>query len=183
MTTRAIFAGYDASGNTNLWVTDGTAAGTSELTAVGAASGLNPSGITVLGTKALFQGIDASNRFELWVSDGTSGGTIELTPAGANSIGLFGDIGLLSPDFTPLGGKLLIQGSDVSGRLGLWVTDGTSAGTSELAVAGADSDRLSSGEIFPDFTVVGNKALFMGEDPRGFNSLWVTDGTLAGLAT
>ena len=73
MTTRAMFAGYDASGNTNLWVTDGDSGGKSELTAVGAASGLNPSGITVLGTKALFQGIDASSRVGLWVSDGTSG--------------------------------------------------------------------------------------------------------------
>jgi ELWxxDGT repeat protein len=58
MTTRAKFAGYDTSGNTNLWLTDGTAAGTSELTAVGAAGSLNPSGITVLGTNALFEGID-----------------------------------------------------------------------------------------------------------------------------
>ena len=82
-TVRALFAGYDASGHTNLWVTDGTAAGTSELTAVGASSGLNPSGITILGTKALFEGFDASNRVQLWVSDGTSAGTSELLPAGA----------------------------------------------------------------------------------------------------
>src|SRR5436309_7228287 len=108
---RALFAGYDASGHTNLWVTDGTAAGTSRLTAMGAASGLNPSGITVLGTKALFEGFDSSNRVELWVSDGTSAGTTELTPAGANSLGLFGGPpGLLNPDFTALGGRLLIQG-------------------------------------------------------------------------
>ncbi len=39
MTSRAVFAGYDANGYTNLWVTDGTAAGTSELTVAGATSG------------------------------------------------------------------------------------------------------------------------------------------------
>jgi ELWxxDGT repeat protein len=165
-----MFAGYDASGETGLWVTDGTAAGTSELIAVGAASGLNPSGITVLGTKALFEGFDASNRVELWVSDGTSAGTTELIPAGASSLGLFGGPpGLLGPDFTALGGKLLIQGLDTSLQWGLWVTDGTSAGTSELTTAGGGSS--------PDLTVLGNKALFEGGD-----NLWVTDGTSAGTS-
>ena len=181
-TVRALFAGYDASGHTNLWVTDGTAAGTSKLTAVGAASGLNPSGITVLGTKALFECFDASNRVELWVSDGTSAGTTELTPVGANSLGLFGGPpGLLNPDFTILGGKLLIQGLDTSNKWGLWVTDGTSAGTSEL-IAGASSGGLFSGGLFPDFTVLGNKALFDAVDASGFENLWVTDGTSTGTS-
>jgi ELWxxDGT repeat protein len=38
-----LFNGVGASGNYDLWVTDGTAAGTSELSVVGAnAGGLNP---------------------------------------------------------------------------------------------------------------------------------------------
>lgn len=49
MTTRAVFAGYDGGGNTNLWATDGTAAGTSELTASNAhVYGLTPRDITTL---------------------------------------------------------------------------------------------------------------------------------------
>ncbi len=36
MTSRAVFSGLDASDHINLWVTDGTAAGTSELTPAGA---------------------------------------------------------------------------------------------------------------------------------------------------
>ena len=50
MTTRAMFAGYDRSGNTNLWVTDGTAAGTSDLAVAGACSygELTPRDITTL---------------------------------------------------------------------------------------------------------------------------------------
>ena len=33
---KAVFEGYDVLGHVNLWVTDGTAAGTSEIVAVGA---------------------------------------------------------------------------------------------------------------------------------------------------
>jgi ELWxxDGT repeat protein len=56
------------------------------------------------------------------------------------------------------------------------VTDGTPAGTSELAVARAYSGGLSPSDI----TVVGNKALFVGVDASGNEHLWVTDGTAAG---
>ena len=49
MTTRAMFAGYDAGGHTSLWVTGGTAAATIELTASNAyAYGLTPRDITTL---------------------------------------------------------------------------------------------------------------------------------------
>ena len=49
MTTRSMFAGYDASGHPNLWITDRTAAGTSELAVAGACSyGLTPRDITTL---------------------------------------------------------------------------------------------------------------------------------------
>jgi ELWxxDGT repeat protein len=34
------------------------------------------------------------------------------------------------PDLTVLGGKALFDGFDINGNLNLWVTDGTSAGTS-----------------------------------------------------
>jgi ELWxxDGT repeat protein len=70
----------------------------------------------------------------------------------------------------------LFIGLDANGRYGLWVTDGTSAGTSELAVARAYSGGLSPSDI----TVVGNKALFVGVDASGNEHLWVTDGTAAG---
>ena len=50
---------------------------------------------------------------------------------------------------------------------GFWVTNGTSAGTSELSVAGGSS-----------FTVFGSEVLFEGGD----GGLWVTNGTAAGTS-
>lgn len=134
-TPKAVFRGTDASGHLNLWVTDGTAAGTSELTVAGAYSGgllyttsafINPD-FTVLGAEVLFDGYDASGHYNLWITDGTSPGTKELPIAGASSNGLFYGGG--SPLFTVLGRKALFAGVDTSLHVNLWVTDGSSAGT------------------------------------------------------
>ena len=110
MTTLAMFAGYDTSGNTNLWITDGTPAGRSELAVAGACSygGLPPPDLTTLSplvdarslrlnglrgnvtmtSRAVFSGLDARDHINLWVTDGTAAGTSELTPAGAYYYGL-----------------------------------------------------------------------------------------------
>ena len=187
--SKALFVGVDASVHTNLWVTDGTAAGTQELSTPAAYSGglfvnlPNPD-FTVFGTKVLFAGDDATSGIHLWVSDGTSAGTHELTVAGANPSGLFGPLEI-NPDFTVLGGKVLFEGAGSLGNPGLWVTDGTSAGTSELAVSDADPLGLFVNGLSPDFTVLNGKVLFEGMAANGFlfsglPNLWVTDGTAAG---
>src|SRR5438445_583700 len=111
--------------------------------------------------RAVFSGKDASGGFNLWVTDGTSAGTSELTVAGAYSGGLFSSVIVGRPDFTVLGSKALFQGVDASGHANLWVTDGASAGTSELTVAGASSNGLFPGTN-PDFAVFGSKLLFAG---------------------
>ena len=71
--------------------TNGTAAGTQELTGiVGAAStGATPTDFTVFNGKALFNGANAAGHLGLWVTNGTAAGTQELTSiAGAATTGL-----------------------------------------------------------------------------------------------
>jgi hypothetical protein len=57
-----LFFGADAGGDVGLGVTDGTAAGTQELTPIAGAdpSGLQPSDLTLYGGEVLFAGYDAS---------------------------------------------------------------------------------------------------------------------------
>src|ERR1700722_15968026 len=78
------FSGVDADGDSGLWVTDGTAAGTSELTGISGAStsGVNPFTFTLFGragSELLFGGADEANYTGLWVTNGTAAGTSELT--------------------------------------------------------------------------------------------------------
>lgn len=174
-----VFAGTDSSGNVNLWVTDGTAAGTSEIKAASnSAGGLHPGGPLVLNGEVLFEGTDASGNVNFWVTDGTAGGTSELVVTGASSSGL------APHDVTPFGANtVLFKGTDSTGLAGLWISDGTAGGTSEISVSGASSSGIFSPPFFfPDFTVLGTMALFAGVDSGGHNNLWVTDGTSLGTS-
>ena len=60
------------------------------------------------------------------MTDGNSTGTSEL----------------VRPEFTLIEGKVLFEGVNTSDRPGLWMTDGTAAGTSDLSVAGACSNGI-----------------------------------------
>ena len=75
-----LFAGFDATNIGRLWVTNGTAAGTHELTVAGAgifSAGLAPSDLTVYNGDVFFTGDDASEAVGLWETDGTAAGTHE----------------------------------------------------------------------------------------------------------
>lgn len=164
-----LFSGRDASHYSGLWITDGTAAGTHELT-----TNTSAGNITVVAGKAFF--VDGVSFFgDLWVTDGTAAGTRELSAVGG-TLTAFGDevldsggpeqVDLFVSDGTPagttqltwtgssaerfvaLGNKVLFEASDASRKLGLWVTDGTSAGTVEISVPNAYFNGIFSGVNF-----------------------------------
>ena len=112
------------------------------------------------------------------VTDGTAAGTSEISVAGVGSEGLFGlppasPQSAASPD-----GRVLFSGINAKGDFNLWVTNGTSAGTSEISLAKQDPNGL----IPQNLTVFGNKVLFEGLDKNLNSNLWVTDGTAAGTS-
>jgi ELWxxDGT repeat protein len=131
----AMFAAVDAGGQDGLWVTDGTASGTHELTNIqnayqggngyqggvfGGNIGFNPD-ITTFDGYALFEGVDASDYKGLWITDGTSSGTHEITGiVGGSSSDLFP---IYSPDFTAFNGEVLFTAANTAGDVGLWVTN------------------------------------------------------------
>ncbi len=164
--TKALFLVRNTVGNGEIWVTDGTTTGTQKLTNTNLNSSVS-GGITNLGNKAVF-----NEGGRLWVTDGTVAGT-QLV--GANVKLLTGD------NMTRFGNKALFEGVDTKGNFELWITDGTTSGTQELTTTtypvvsnenpGGNPSRI---------TVVGNKALFIANDSKGINGLWVTDGTTAG---
>jgi hypothetical protein len=179
-----LFNGLNASGQFGLWVTDGTADGTEELSPIlGANSGgVSPNWITVFNGHELFEGDGPSSIFGLWITDGTAAGTSEITGI---SGGLFGTVG--SPygspygQFTIFNGELLFSGVDASGLYGLWQSDGTAAGTHEIGgLASTGVSGASHGFGVTDLTVFNNEVLFEGTDASGGLGFWYTDGTALG---
>ena len=188
--SRIVFAGQDAGGNANLWVTTRSPAGTSELVVPGAnAAGLFnaayfPSGFspdfTVVRNAALFEGYDANGVDSLWVTDGTSAGTSQLSVVGSFSGGLFANV--TAPNLIAFAGRALFVGEDASGNISLWSTDGTGTGTAELTIAGADAGGCFPMSHIPVSPCSAARSCLPARTRAGNSNLWVTDGTSAGTS-
>lgn len=167
------FSAYDYQGKNGLWVSDGTPNGTYEITELNSA----PSAITAINNKVIFENIDTQGQNNLWVSDGTPAGTAELAGIkGANSSGVWGTFSGLG--MAELDGKVIFSGLNDSGTYGLWITDGTVAGTMEIPVQGAAEGSL--GLRADNFVTFNGRVLFRGFGADGTIGLWTTDGTAAG---
>jgi ELWxxDGT repeat protein len=86
---------------------------------------------------------------------GTASGAHELTGiSGADANGIFNNSHY--PDFTVFNGEVLFSGINAAGNAGLWVTDGTAAGTHEITgISGAfgarkDAQSLETGRTGDD---------------------------------
>ena len=126
----------------------------------------------------LFEGIDAGNRTGLWVTNGTAAGTFELTTSGRTSAvpvtgpPITGEapygflpIPAVSLDLTVFNNQVLFVGRYGQNNYGLWTTDGTGAGTVQLAnISGANAAGIFTQAISPDFTVYNGEVLFNGRE-------------------
>ena len=75
------------------------------------------------------------------------------------------------------GTVVLFQGSNGTGKRGLWETNGTTAGTFELAaIIGANPSGLQPSNLIS----FDGQALFEGSDTSGGFGLWTTNGTATG---
>jgi ELWxxDGT repeat protein len=184
-----LFEGFDTSGLAGLWVTNGTAAGTSELGGLGSEGisgvssrfGLDPAFLTAFrpGTllsspiEVLFNGADASGLEALWVTRGTVASTQELT--GISGAAPAPD-GIEFSDPITFGHEVLFNGFDALFAHGLWVTNGAAVGTTEVGGLGGALSGLDP----IDMTLFNGEVIFDGTNSLGVRGLWLTDGTAAG---
>lgn len=169
---RAWFAARDAEHGEELWVTDGTEAGTALfLDLVPGQGSSEPFAFAAANGKLFFT---AASR--LWVTDGSAGGTRAL--GGTAGPGL--DFGTI----TAIDGKVFFSGSTALYGTEPWVSDGTDAGTRMLANLGADVAPSS----WP-FTLTATSDLLFFYAREGTRSpttnsseysLWRSDGTAGG---
>lgn len=132
----------------------------------------NPVVLGDLDGKILFAATDATSR-GLWSTDGTAAGT-ELLKRFAGSGGIFGSANQLSA--LTVGGAMYFAADDGITGLELWKTDGTAAGTEEvadLAPGPASSQPILVG-------VFGGRLVFEAQDGASISQLYITDGTTAG---
>jgi ELWxxDGT repeat protein len=169
---RLFFPGRDAAHGVELWVTDGTAAGTRRVADLcpGACDG-GP----VQMRPALGEVVFTDRQGFLWASDGTAAGTVRLA-----------DTGILPPlfnvpplDLTEAGGRIVFNVLDPATGRQPFVSDLTAAGTHPLAQIGSPLAASSSPH---DLAPLGARVVFLA-CAAGTGSVWISDGTAAGTFT
>ena len=123
--TVALFAARDTAGNEALWRTDGTTAGTVELTPAGANAYFDPQSLARIGNRVVFLGGKADGSRSVWSSDGTNAGTTVILRSAPTSLIGFNPIGTL-------GGNLLFGVTTNSSGSSVWRTDGSASGTAQV---------------------------------------------------
>ena len=159
----------DASLGYGLWKSDGTAAGTTSVTSPVPTTFGPPLGLTALGSRVLYQTPDPASPLNLWATDGTLGGT--------QALGV--DAALHLATVVQGSSTLYFAGSLTGNQWELWRTDGTPAGTSEVANLLPDS-ITAPGELPALIGSVGSTVLFSATDDGMDYDLYSTDGTSAG---
>ena len=167
-----LFAAVDGTGTSSqthqLFRSDGTAAGTSEVTVIPPSPGFtfdfsNVEDIVDVNGTAYFV---AQN--DIWKSDGTAAGTVRVSTAASNIL----------DDLTPLHGQVAFENLGADGRE-LWSTDGTAVGA-HLVKPVSQAISIVIGGVNQPLSVLANKLYFSSDDGVIGPELWRTDGTAAG---
>ncbi|MEM7198937.1 MAG: hypothetical protein AAF628_01640 [Planctomycetota bacterium] len=169
---RAVFSLDDGGSTGQLWVSDGTTAGTALLHSFTGPSP-RPRGFYRSPTsgRVFFRGRSVTAGFEVWETDGTVGGTrlfANLVPESP--------VGSDPRDACDLLDRTLFSARTLAAGRELWVTDGTAAGTSMLL----DLEPGPTSSEPSQMTRVGNLVVFAATTSASGSELWVTNGTTAG---
>lgn len=176
----AYFAATEATHGEELWVTDGTPAGTKMVKDInpGAVSS-NIEWLARFNDKVVFAANDGSG-VELWISDGSSAGTRMI-----KDIHILGDSN--PKGFTQVNENQFIftamdMDSEAEGQYWLWVSDGTEEGTNLIYECDMKYPGNDNTSWHHPYCRVGRKVFFKADYREGGigEELWVTDGTRGG---
>jgi ELWxxDGT repeat protein len=175
----AFFVANDGTHGTELWVTDGSEAGTHLVLDINpGAANANILNITPIGTdKVVFSANDGTSGAELWISDGTAANTMmvaDINPGSGSSTPGQGVGGIIAFDAN----TVFFAATGPSGTE-LYRTDGTPVGTTLVL----DIETGSGSSTPSRLTLFNNKVFFRAAKATlGGAELWSTDGSPGGTA-
>jgi ELWxxDGT repeat protein len=181
--------------STELYVSDGTSAGTTLVKDINPNGSAHANSLTNFNGTLFFSADDGSHGYQIWRSDGTSSGTLMVTDINpgppSSGDGLPGAIGV-TPNLTNVNGTLFFIAPDLQHSVGkysswdLWRSDGTSAGTKMIGNVypgfppqGAFFGSFKGPSVF---TNVNGTLFFDSNDGSHGFELWKSDGTSNGTA-
>ncbi len=161
------------SGITELWVTDGTKAGSKKLVVSDSTYEIKLTDYNTdkFSNHLVFKIINDDNDVSgLWISDGTELGTFDLKDLGVELDNIY-HIELIGE----LKGKFIFKLVDRDYYESLWSTDGTQVGTSKL---GGYNSYWNDHVLEQSFTKLNGYYYYVFQVEIGEYQIWRTDGTL-----
>jgi ELWxxDGT repeat protein len=164
-----LYFGARTNNTVNLWATDGTNAGTQQISSASNSSfdAVNTKP-TLYNGKMIFTGYDTTGNQEPFITDGTVAGTVilkNINPTVAST----------PQEYTLYNGYVIFAANDGTNGTELWRTDGTGAGTILV------KDINPSGDSYPHrFKEYNGILYFLADDNTSGPELWRTDGTNGG---
>ena len=180
------FTAYDPDGGEDLWSSDGTVKGTIVLKHFAHGSGYR---LLQFADRRLdsrprasssSRSTTAPSGLEPWASDGTTNGTVMLADVD------LGSTGAAPSDFTQLGSEVYFFMNESTTTVGLWQSNGTTAGT--VKVIDAFPSLSASGHTYSptlsNLTAIGSTLFFSLEYATSTPSyqLWTSNGTAGGTS-
>ena len=181
------YMGSDIDHGNELWVTDGTAAGTHIVKDIYPGfSNSDPGDLVVAGSQVYFIANDGVHGSEMWVSDGTAAGThmvSDIAPGAADGVTdatrSLEEGGQIAP--VAVGNRVLFEANDGVHGPQTWISDGTVAGTMALSTAFPGYADITfagyTGMIAGDFAVAGSNLFLAQAHNGGGEDLFVSNGT------
>jgi ELWxxDGT repeat protein len=157
----------DGTSTVELWKTDGTTAGTRQISEIAAGDiGSDPHFITPgRSGEVFFIAHTATSGFQLWKSDGTAAGTVFVH-----------DVAFTGDEIAYADGALFFTANDGVHGDELWKSDGTDVGTGLIA-----DIYPGNGSSKPENLIELNGVLFFSATgPDGRRTVWISDGTSNG---
>jgi ELWxxDGT repeat protein len=175
------FSANDGYAGTELWKSDGTAAGTVMVKNLrpdtgGYVLGSSPSELTDVNGTLFFKGWNGVNGHELWKSDGTAAGTVMVKNILAEVEGA--QLSSDPKDLTNVEGTLFFVANNGINGNELWKSDGTTAGT--VMVKNIFPDGVTPSSKPSQLTNINGTLYFMADDGTNGYELWKSNGTAAG---
>ncbi len=169
------FTATDGTSGVELWKSSGTTPGTVLV------KDIRPGGLSAnvhslvpSGSQLFFTADNGQHGQELWVTDGTGANTRIVKDINPGSGGSMGSIPQ-EVEMAALNGKLIFAADDGASGQQLWISDGTSSGTTMLKKI-----NTSGSADIREMTVLNSKVYFTALNSSFLCELWVTDGTASG---
>ena len=169
------FSGDGSTSNNELWVSDGTNAGTMQVLEINPTGPGSPTQFTVCNGKLYFKArigdqTGGGQERELWTTDGTAAGTVIVQDQNGN-------LDFDPTELTCVGTTLFFEGEDANDDEHLYKLD---AGSSTIDLVSLIDPTPGSGTNLQNLTAYNGKLYFSGELGTSNSELWVSDGTDAG---